>query len=355
MEAIRGLRFSKRPVPATVSADQARADTLKDLDASKPAQLLHSQEALYTRLGLLPPGADLRELTGTISGEQVAGYYDPRTKRLRLVEGAQTGNRVLDEITLAHELTHALEDQRFGLDTNRADQPDDPGEAYTALVEGTATALMLEYLKRYFSGESALGGLLGSAFAEAGTTPLPPFVMDSLTFPYVNGMSFVTNLYNRAGQRWALVDLALSKRPPVSTEQIMHPDKWIAVEVPEKVTLPQPGAGWKQLAAGTLGEFETAELLKLNGAQAADAAAAGWGGDRYELWRRGDGPCETPCIDRDLVVVRWRWDTARDAREFAAALGPVGAKLPHARVTAGPRETTLVLAPDDQLAGSLSH
>lgn len=94
------------PKPVRVTAARARSDGLADLDRGYPTAARRADEALYARLGLLPEGTDLREVSGSVFGEQVAGYYDPTTKKLRIVEGTATANRVLDEIVLAHELTH---------------------------------------------------------------------------------------------------------------------------------------------------------------------------------------------------------------------------------------------------------
>ena len=334
VEALRGVAFRRTPSPDRVSPQQARREGLADLDRAYPLARRRADEALYVALGLLPRGTDLREVQGSVFGEQVAGYYDPRTGRLVIVDNPGTANPILDEITIAHELTHALEDQRFELDTRRAEAGGDAALAYLALVEGSATGLMFEYLNRHFSPEDALGGLLGSAFSGGGTGGLPPFVLATLLFPYQGGQQFVDDLYRRAGNRWTLVDLALTKRPPLSTEQILHPRKWIEVEAPERVALPDPdlGEGWKRTSSGTFGEWQTAELLALGGRRR-DEAAAGWGGDRYGVWQRGEDT---------VVAIRWRWDTAADAREFVPALR---AALPRAAVRARGGETSLVVRP----------
>ena len=119
----------------------------------------------------------------------------------KIVEGTATANRVLDEITIAHELDHALEDQAIGLDEDAAAASDDRGYAYKALVEGAATQVMYEYLGRYFRSDVALGGLLGSAFAGTGTEGLPQFVTNGLVFPYLAGQRFVAELLRRGRRR----------------------------------------------------------------------------------------------------------------------------------------------------------
>ena len=193
---------------------------------------------------------DLRDASASVFGEQVAGYYDPRSRRLRVVSGASTSGRVLNELVLAHELTHALEDQRLGLDQERLSTNDDRALAYLSLVEGSATDVMYDYGARYFSGEELLGGVLGSAFQ--GTGGLPPFVTAQLVFPYQRGLEFVQRLVQVGGGKPALVDAAHRSHPPVSSEQILHPDKYLRFEAPERVELDAGtvlGGGWRRVVA----------------------------------------------------------------------------------------------------------
>lgn len=321
VERLRGLTFTTRPVPQTVTPAQARREGLADLDRSYPRARRLADEEVLKLLGLIDARVDLRDASASVFGEQVAGYYDPRSRRLRVVSGASTSGRVLNELVLAHELTHALEDQRLGLDQERLSTNDDRALAYLSLVEGSATDVMYEYGARYFSGEELLGGVLGSAFQ--GTGGLPPFVTAQLVFPYQRGLEFVQRLVQVGGGKWALVDAAHRSHPPMSSEQILHPDKYLRFEAPERVELDAGtvlGGGWRRVVAGVMGEWETGELLAAGGGGAADAAA-GWGGDRYELWQRSGGEgCGPPCAERDALVVRWRWDTPRDEREFSDAL-----------------------------------
>lgn len=301
VEALRRLRFERLPRPVTVTPEQARREGLESLDRDYPAERLQADEDVYRLLGLIEGDTDLRELSGELFGEGVAGYYDPRDGRLRVVEGTGSG-RVLEEMILAHELTHALEDQRFGLETATA--TDDRALALSALHEGSATALMYAYVGEHFTAEETLGGLLSSAFEDTGD--LPPFLQAQLLFAYLDGERFVRDLIERGG--WKLVDTAFEVRPPASTEQVLHPDAYFAADEPKPVRI-EPVAGWERVHAGTWGELQTRELL---GGSA--RAAAGWGGDRYELWRRGE---------EQALVMRWRWDTPRDEGEFAARLRAV--------------------------------
>ena len=319
VEQERGLEFARDPDPQAVTAAQARAEGLASLDADYPPARRRADAEQLALLGLLPPGTDLGAAIGDTYEAGVAGYYDPRTGRMRIVEGAQTANRVLYEMTVAHELNHALEDQRFDYDLERLSSGDDAALAYSALVEGSATALMNRYVEARFGDEERFGGIAASAFAPTGD--LPPFLMAQLLFPYLAGEQFVARLLEVGGGDWTVVDTALAFRPPASTEQIMHPQAYLEVEQPERVSVRGPaaalGEGWREIHGGTLGEWLTQRLLARAGGTGAADAAAGWGGDRYALL--GDG-------DERALVARWTWDSPRDADEFAAALRAWGAE-----------------------------
>jgi hypothetical protein len=312
VEALRDLRFERVPQPERVSAAQARAEGLEELDRSYPVERRRADEEILKLLGLIEPDADLRELAASLYGEGVAGYYVPRSGRLRVVAGSATGTTVLAEMVLAHELTHALEDQRYGLGLEELSGSDDATIARLAMIEGTATALMYAYASEHFTVEETLGGVLSSAFADTGD--LPPFLQAQTLFPYVQGEVFVSGLLRRAGRRWSLVDTAYEFRMPSSTEQIMHPDSYFDADEPVRVRLRLGrvlGDGWSRAAAGTWGELQTRELLAAAGGGGSADAAAGWGGDRYELWRGGGS---------SVLVMRWRWDTPRDQDEFFVKL-----------------------------------
>ena len=310
VERIRDLRYRHIPRAHAVTPAQAARAGLADLDRTYPAARRKADEALLETLGVVPPRTDLRREIGAEFRDEVGGYYDPRTKQLAVVKGAATGG-ALGDIVLAHELNHALEDQRFGLhDSGSSAAIDDASLANTALVEGSATAVMYDYAQRFLDPGQALGDLL-PALQASGSAHLPRYLEDSLTWPYEGGLSFVNRLYARL-HGWGLVNYALSRRRPATTEQVLHPDKYLTDERPLPVRAPpSPGPGWTLVAHGTLGEFDTRELLRIAGAEGADDAAAGWGGGRYALWMRGG---------RSALMLRWRWDTPRDARQAAAAL-----------------------------------
>jgi hypothetical protein len=363
VEAIRGTRFETVPRPKTVSPEEARGEFTESLDQDYPPARRAADEEVLKLLGLIQPGVDLGDVVAEVGAEQAAGYYNPRDGRLRVVAGPSTGNRVLAEIVLAHELNHALEDQRFELRTDELAGSDDEGLAYVSLVEGSASALMYEYARLHFKGEELLGGLLSSAFVPMGD--LPGFLQAQLLFPYEAGEEFVKRLYDEAGKRWTLIDFALTERPPTSSEQIMHPEKYLAFESPEKVEIDAGevlGDAYTRVAAGTFGEWQTGQLLSEAGGTAYGAAARGWGGDRYELWRTrpiGDKACPAPCKTADAFVLRWRMDSSKDLDELGqevAALvadGPLQGAAATMHTTAD--HVTLAIAPDTATASRLAR
>ena len=334
----------RRPRPAEVSPAQAKRDGLEDLDRSYPEAKRHADEEVLKLLGLLEPSVDLRNVSATVFGQGVAGYYDPRTKRLRIVKGAQTTNRFLNEITLAHELTHALEDQRFGLDLEDTSGSDDAALARLALVEGSATAVMLTYGERHFSADQTLGGLFASLGQDTGD--LPPFIEAQLLFPYLGGQAFVQRLFATGNNSWKLAQ----RRRPLPPARLDR-----AGPAPGQVPRGRAAAavrarGRRRRAGGgrRLAAHRVRDLGRVGDGRAARQPrrpAEGWGGDHYELWQQPTGTCQAPCRQRDALVMRWRWDTPprrprvrdRPARVAPAPAGPERGRGDRPRGHARPR------------------
>ncbi len=171
-----------------------------------------------------------------------------------------------------------------------------------ALLEGDATMVMERFLMQRL-GVPASTAPLDLAAAGFATPPLPgvpPVLRDHLIVPYLAGRDFVRALHERGG--WPAVRKAWSE-PPRSTEQVLHPEKYLAGEEPRRVSGQKAPAGGRLIQEGVLGEALTRTLL----GEGSDAAAAGWGGDLYQVWDVGG---------RTLVVWRTEWDTAAEGREF---------------------------------------
>jgi hypothetical protein len=324
VEGIRRLDFTRRPLPTLVTGAEVRNQGLLELDQQVSAEKQSADDELLKLLGLIPPTSNLRQIQESVFSDQVAGFYDPGTKKLALVKNTGAEDESIGEITLAHELTHALDDQRFGI-RDVSPGTDDRGTAYSALVEGDATSVMTRYATRYMTGSNLLGALFTST--TAGGPRLPPYIQASLEFPYLEGQRFIDTLF-RYAHGWKLVNYAFRFRPPVSTAQILNPLEYVRNVKPLRVNLrvrPVLGNGWRRALGGTLGEFDTRQLLqRALPVDRANAAAAGWRGGVYELWRSEPLPqpeCPSPCRQRDALVLAWRTAPGADARALASALG----------------------------------
>jgi hypothetical protein len=301
-----GVPF-KAPVPLDFIAPAALSAYLKDvLDDEYPRSRADADARLLIALDLLPPGTSLRDLRARLLEDNVAGFYDERPGRKKLF--AVSEDRTMtpsNQIVLAHELRHALQDQY--IDVHRA-VPESVGDfddrrvAFMALLEGDATMVMERFLMQRL-GVPASSAPLDLAAAGFATPPLPgvpPVLRDHLIVPYLAGRDFVRALHERGG--WTAVRRAWTE-PPRSTEQVLHPEKYLAREEPRTVSGRKAPAGGRLIQEGVLGEALTRTLL----GEGSDAAAAGWGGDLYQVWDVGG---------RTLVVWRTEWDTAADGREF---------------------------------------
>jgi hypothetical protein len=374
VERLRDLRFKKPVRPLFLSRDRAtRLIGELTRDEYPPSDRLVDEEELKL-LGLLRPSNDLGKVIEAVGSEEILGFYDDESKRLVVIrEPAET--RALLEITLAHELVHALEDQLFGSRARRG-LGDDAAIAESALAEGTATEVMTEYAERHLESGALLDLALGAvAGSEA---ELPAYVEESLLFPYEQGQKFVAAFRGPRGE-WRALDKILRLRHPRSAEQVLHPRKYATDERPVRVGKSELsevlGKGWRHIDSTSVGELDLRALYEIVGGSPAPGAAAGWGGGRFELWRRkplGDKPCRSPCIRRDVGVLRLVWDTVADRVEGEGRLPRVFERgLKGRRVSAGKgpglwlsrggaigtagraRRTTIVLAPNARLAARL--
>lgn len=284
--------------------------------------------------GLLPVGLDLAALVIELLTEQVAGFYDPRVKELHLADWIDLGEQ---RMVMAHELTHALQDQHFGLDAFIDDPKlsSDEQLARQAVVEGDGVALMIEFqlaeegmAASPWATDAVVDMVAKSATAPSAESPrlaaAPRILRESLLFPYVAGLRLIAAI--RRTSSWARVD-ELYKRPPASTEQVLHPERFFAGDQPiviKAAPLKALGKAWTRLDEDVMGEFGVRVLLEEHGMapQRAAEAAEGWGGDRYAAFAPAGAAANAPL----LLVWAQTWDTETDAREAFAALAEA---LPH--------------------------
>ena len=321
--AIRGL---SRPddVPERF-VDPAQMQALIDEELADPETVedFDNAERLYKLLGLIPQGSDLIELYRNLLGAQVLGLYDDTKKEFFVLQtGPDMG--ASEESTYAHEYVHRLQDAHFDLtallaSSKVADPASGAGRsdresAISALIEGDAVNAHSVYTLRHISFARMADMLKEAADAERLTVDIPYVLKRGLEFPYVAGPAFVTALQWKGGQ--ARVDAAFTS-PPVTTEQVIHPEKFLAGEGPVAVNVPGDGVfgpDWQPVHADSFGEFFLRTWLEAAGAGAASSpAAAGWGGDAFRLYASKDGSYALAG-----VIV---WDGGRaDATEFSNAM-----------------------------------
>jgi hypothetical protein len=274
---------------------------------------------LLKLLGVLPQDSDLIALYESLLGSQVVGLYDPEKEQFFVIGDDQAGGGSLGveaQLTYAHEYVHRLQDFKFDLD-GIADQEfdDDKSAAISALVEGDATTAQGEYMLQKFDFRE-LAELLESLLAQQEELPSAPYILQrSLEFPYVEGAEFVAGLVENGG--FAAVDAGFENLPS-STEQILHPEKYLSSEEPIDVDVPDGamGPGWSVQTENVMGEFGLKTWLEVIDSGAAGVALAGWGGDANAIFESDSGQSAL-----GLVIV---WDADSEASEFyditAAAL-----------------------------------
>jgi hypothetical protein len=338
----RGLPLKKPVDKELVDRDELRARLVKLAGEDKTQAEVRAEGLALARWGMIPLDTDYLQLMIDLLADQIAGYYDPDTKKLAINKSAGADLQWA-EMVLAHELDHALQDQSFNLEKFEtvADTEGDAALARQALVEGDGVALMIELMlarKKLLPpwDDPSIARELSLAMALPNGDSLdraPLAVREALLFPYRAGFAFVAAL--RFKQPWAAVDAAF-RRPPRSTEQILHPEKYRDDDKPIAVDIKQPAAlGEYGLIHSTVwGELGFSLFVRSHGAddQSGARAADGWGGDRVLTLRRLDS--ERP--DDALGLARFEWDSDADAMEAHGAIvkaldsAIVGATADHA-------------------------
>jgi hypothetical protein len=333
VEKATGLVFKTPPKVERRTTAEVKSFLEKEFNENLPAIELEGSSRAYKLLGLLPDTLDLRAFLMKLLGEQVVGYYDPATKVLYVVSDTAVARTAMVEVTIAHELVHALQDQYVPLDSIQKQRDDnDRLTASQSVLEGQAT---YEQMATMLGGDVAVrmpgGWDRVRDMIRENQTQMPVFasapmlMQETLLFPYLSGAEFIRHYKE-----------AKSGKPPwqpfpTSTEQVMHYERFAAGDKPQKVELPPLLAGTK-VYENDLGEFETRLFLfqSLQDIATAARSAEGWGGDRYVVANLGGG------AGISWVTV---WDTPIDAGEFRDAaqrvaqrrMGVAGTGAPESR------------------------
>jgi len=296
------------------SREQVRAYLVNKLDEELTPARLHGLESGYRLFGMLPDTIALRSLLLDIYTEQVAGYYDPDSATFFGVEGA---DRAQLRLVLAHEMVHALQGQYLPLDSIlKATANNDRLTAAQAILEGQATLASLEVLApgQAVSKDPQFWEMYRSQVQQQQTTmPVfaraPLLVRQSLIFPYLDGAEF---MHWWEASRHADT-LPYGPRMPLSTEQILHPERYESGDAPLTLAFAEPGGIYED----ALGENEIRVLIAtLAGSDEVQTAVPiGWGGDRFRVYDTGEGPA---------LIWYVVWDDQRSRDRF---LGGPGAAL----------------------------
>jgi hypothetical protein len=306
VESHRGLRF-KQPVKVNHLSDADFAQRIVSLQQRDRADT-DRQAKIYRALGLVGRNVDVEKAEEELLESGVVGYYDPKTKEL-VVRG-DTATLSVKHVVV-HELTHALQDQWFGLDTNQRNQTDDQALAYVSLVEGDAVRIERQYVASLSSTERQQLARAESGGA-APPSDVPSVLVELLSFPYVAGPPFVSAVLQARGQSG--LDGAF-KNVPAATSQVVQPDLFLNGQAPQ--TVAEPGPDGTPFDRGVFGEVQTGVLLEgavgsgaLTRSQE-QAAVRAWAGDRYVAWSSGDNYC---------VRVRFATDSPAGAAQLGSAL-----------------------------------
>lgn len=333
VENLRGRRF-KEPVRVELADRKTFLDHTRERLARSagPDRLLHEQHLAHL-LGLIPGDMDLEDVTMDVLGEQVGGFYDPHTGTFYVMDSV---DQELVRVIMAHEFTHALDDQYHDLDgiAEQVAENSDASLALHAVVEGSGMELMFQWASQHLTAEELNRVVRTQAeLPNAAVASAPPFVWKPIVAIYHQGQSFLRrqsriSALGGPANTWD-IERAFTD-PPRSTEQILHPVKYwdsTRADEPREVTCDVSGLpeGWRVLREDTLGELYAALLttpfeeregmnvspLGILGLRFTNDAASGWGGDRYALLERGEGL---------LLCLETVWDTIKDAEEFAQTL-----------------------------------
>ena len=278
---------------------------------------IYLEQELFVALGILGRDERLFDLLLKMFGEAVLGFFDTEKEKLYVVnDDPEFGPD--EELTFVHEFVHGLQQQHFDIHAigEALEDNSDTSRAFSALAEGDAVIAQTIYRFQHLDREEQAAADEAARSADLQVFLSAPYTIQRLiTFPYVEGPQFVLSLFFTAGG-WDNVSQAFEDLPQ-STEQILHPSKYISGEEAVVVDLPDltPALlkGWFKLHQDTLGEFLLRvylepEVFPVN----ASRAAAGWGGDRYVLYK---GPGDATLL-ASLIV----WDSERDAQEFFDAV-----------------------------------
>jgi hypothetical protein len=349
VETLRGKKFLHEVPVFNVSQKELRTISDRDLQKDFPGAELHRYEELLAWLDVVPKGTDLKAAYANFFAEELAGLYDTDKKEMCIPFSTADTNSTrntaekklqdiysgVGDIVLAHEFTHALEDQYWPLDTpedNDRSISTDRGTAHAFVSEGSANRQMIEAIPAqsvgdapapYFllwnllhspAGECLVNNALKGSWksSEALVEGVPETIARTEAMPYAFGYTFCTGIM----RKWGLDGLDyVYEHPPISSEQVMHPTKyWEWRDFPVQIDLPDTLApNWKQISIDSVGEAGVAILLgcRFQNLNLGLDLARGWDGDHVALFGNPAGG--------RLLLWASSWDSTNAAARFASA------------------------------------
>jgi hypothetical protein len=345
IQQTRELSFRSHVPLVLKTPDEVEQMVIADLHRDYTDEQLDADGRAGAMLGLFPPGMDLKAESVKLLKSQIAGFYDPHEKQMVLVEGAAKvpiADRMLEfmiqrdlvnDMLLAHELTHALQDQNFALQDqlDKLKNNSDEEIALKSVAEGDATIAGFAYVARRMDNsiadtiDASMKDLPQTFAAQSKDTP--EGLGYPLIFQYSEGVHFVREAYRRGG--WKAVD-ALYSKPPLSSQQIIHPSLYFDRPTPPVEV--QVGGydkilkDWTDADADTFGELSLQLILQIGYGKGAPAVAVAtkWAGDRIAILRRG---AEVAVIG--LAAFRDDASAHRFADEYGALLDRTRGSTPH--------------------------
>jgi hypothetical protein len=311
MELVRPIRAERK------TREQLEAYILFKLDEEMSEEEAGNLTRAYSLVGLVEADLDLRGLMMTVYQEQVAGFYDPDSTAFFLMEDMPEEDI---QGVMIHELVHAVQDQTANLDSLTAEERgNDRRAAAQSAIEGHATLIMMEYMLEQLRGEPValtdlpdISQLLGQAMEAMrdqypALASAPAIVQEALLFPYLEGYSYVSALWESRDGRPA----PFGPHLPQSTEQVLRPYLALGPEVDPPTDLEiEPVQGYETVYGNTFGQGEFRVLLREHLGPGADTLANGWDGDRYALLRASD--------ETDGLVWVSVWDSVEERDRFLA-------------------------------------
>ena len=301
-------------VPNTfLTRSEFHAHYKQEMQASySPEEVRQYLQELWLMRLVDNPSIDFYEASADLGSDDILGYYDPKQAHMYVITDKMGQLSPEAQVTLAHEYTHSLQDQHYHLDhiwpIGVADR--DRVLAIRALVEGDATLTGYAWGYTHMSGKDFKSLFEGRQISPDVQVKTPPYLGMLTIFPYVVGLQFVTKLMDVGS--FSTVNLALQD-PPRSTEQIMHPEKFLQTPIDQPRTVSMPdlvpalGAPWELGESNTLGELDLNYILQLNKATDPNKGADGWGGGKYSYYH---------LAQEGLVYAKVTWDTDIDAQQF---------------------------------------